>query len=164
MPSQQVYGCPIGGTIVREQWATDGSGSTFLWGFLDSEYKCVLLLIDVVFLTDSMLQAARRKFVRGLESCGPHPQTFCNHPACCRREGMSRQQAEDLVATALALAMSRDGSSGGVIRCAADSLLLLLAAAGLLPLLLVVVMVICYAAAAAATALLCYAAAAAEAG
>ncbi|KAI7841475.1 hypothetical protein COHA_004869 [Chlorella ohadii] len=65
-----VYGCPIGGTIVREQWATDGSGSTFLWGFLDSEYK----------------------------------------------EGMSRQQAEDLVATALALAMSRDGSSGGVIR------------------------------------------------
>jgi hypothetical protein len=29
---------------------------------------------------------------------------------------MSRGEAEDLVATALALAMSRDGSSGGVIR------------------------------------------------
>lgn len=66
----QVYGCPIGGTISREPWTTDGSGSTFLWGFLDSEFK----------------------------------------------EGMSRQEAEDLVATALALAMSRDGSSGGVIR------------------------------------------------
>ena len=38
-PPRQVYGCPIGGTIVREPWATDGSGSTFLWGFLDSEYK-----------------------------------------------------------------------------------------------------------------------------
>lgn len=36
---RQVYGCPIGGTIVREPWATDGSGSTFLWGFLDSEHK-----------------------------------------------------------------------------------------------------------------------------
>lgn len=41
---------------------------------------------------------------------------------CCCREGMSRQEAEDLVATALALAMSRDGSSGGVIRCAAFKL------------------------------------------
>lgn len=66
----QVYGCPIGGTITREPWTTDGSGSTFLWGLLDSEF----------------------------------------------REGMGRQEAEDLVATALALAMARDGSSGGVIR------------------------------------------------
>jgi 20S proteasome subunit beta 1 len=66
----QVYGCPIGGTISREQWTTDGSGSTFLWGYLESEY----------------------------------------------REGMSSQEAEDLVSSALALAMSRDGSSGGVIR------------------------------------------------
>lgn len=33
-----------------------------------------------------------------------------------RREGMSREEAEDYVATGLALAMSRDGSSGGVVR------------------------------------------------
>jgi 20S proteasome subunit beta 1 len=66
----QVYSCPIGGTISREQWTTDGSGSTFLWGYLESEY----------------------------------------------REGMGAQEAEDFVASALALAMSRDGSSGGVIR------------------------------------------------
>ena len=66
----QVYGCPIGGTISREQWTTDGSGSTFLWGYLESEFK----------------------------------------------SGMSAQEAEDLVSSALALAMSRDGSSGGVIR------------------------------------------------
>lgn len=32
------------------------------------------------------------------------------------REGMSRQEAEELVKTALALAMSRDGSSGGLAR------------------------------------------------
>lgn len=66
----QVYGVPIGGTISQEQWTTDGSGSTFLWGYLESEYK----------------------------------------------EGMTLEEAENLVASALALAMSRDSSSGGVIR------------------------------------------------
>ncbi|KAK9819990.1 hypothetical protein WJX72_004861 [[Myrmecia] bisecta] len=66
----QVYGCPIGGTLVRENWTTDGSGSTFLWGFLDSAY----------------------------------------------REDMTREETEELVTNALALAMARDGSSGGVAR------------------------------------------------
>lgn len=33
-----------------------------------------------------------------------------------RRDGMSRADAEELVKTALALAMSRDGSSGGLAR------------------------------------------------
>ena len=36
----QVYGCPIGGTMSREKWTVDGSGSTYIWGFLDSEYRC----------------------------------------------------------------------------------------------------------------------------
>ena len=66
----QVYGCPIGGTIVREKWTIDGSGSTFIWGYMDSQFK----------------------------------------------EGMSRGDAEKLVANALAGAMAKDGSSGGVIR------------------------------------------------
>lgn len=35
----QVWGCPIGGTLVREGWTTDGSGSTYIWGFLDSEFR-----------------------------------------------------------------------------------------------------------------------------
>ena len=68
----QVYGCPIGGTIVREKWTTDGSGSTFIWGLLESEYK----------------------------------------------EDMEQKEAEELVCSALALAMARDASSGGVIRIA----------------------------------------------
>jgi len=38
-PALQVYGCPIGGTLTREPWTTDGSGSTFLWGFLGSEFR-----------------------------------------------------------------------------------------------------------------------------
>ena len=35
----QVWGCPISGTLVRENWAIDGSGSTYIWGFLDSEFR-----------------------------------------------------------------------------------------------------------------------------
>ena len=35
----QVWGCPISGTLVKEPWAIDGSGSTFIWGFLDSEFR-----------------------------------------------------------------------------------------------------------------------------
>ncbi len=35
----QVYGCPIGGTLVREAWAIDGSGSTYIWGYCDSAYR-----------------------------------------------------------------------------------------------------------------------------
>ena len=39
----QVYGCPIGGTLVREKWTTDGSGSTYIWGYLDSAYRCMTI-------------------------------------------------------------------------------------------------------------------------
>jgi 20S proteasome subunit beta 1 len=35
----QVYGCPIGGTLVREQWAVDGSGSTYIWAALDDGFR-----------------------------------------------------------------------------------------------------------------------------
>lgn len=35
----QVYGCPIGGTMAKEKWAIDGSGSTYIWAYCDSEFK-----------------------------------------------------------------------------------------------------------------------------
>merc|ERR1711994_530137 len=34
----QVYSVPIGGALVRQKAAIGGSGSTFLYGFLDSKY------------------------------------------------------------------------------------------------------------------------------
>jgi 20S proteasome subunit beta 1 len=72
----QVYGCPIGGTLAvgeaeQKGWAVDGSGSTYIWGYLDAHWK---------------------------------------------PEGMTREDAEALCVEALALAMARDGSSGGVVR------------------------------------------------
>lgn len=66
----QVYGCPIGGTISKQPWTTDGSGSTYIWGYMDAAY----------------------------------------------RNDFTREEAEGFVQEALALAMCRDGSSGGVIR------------------------------------------------
>jgi 20S proteasome subunit beta 1 len=35
----QVFSLPIGGSIVPVSWAVDGSGSTFIWGFCDAEYR-----------------------------------------------------------------------------------------------------------------------------
>ena len=66
----QVYGIPIGGTMVREKWTTDGSGSTYIWGYMDSAF----------------------------------------------REDFKKEEAQQFVIEAVALAMARDGSSGGVIR------------------------------------------------
>ena len=35
----KVFSCTGGGNFVEVDWTTDGSGSTFIWGFLDSEYE-----------------------------------------------------------------------------------------------------------------------------
>ena len=66
----QVYACTAGGNMVRTKWTTDGSGSTFIWGFLDDSFK----------------------------------------------DGMTREECENLVARAITLAMSTDSSSGGCVR------------------------------------------------
>ncbi len=47
----QVYSLPIGGTLVPVTWAVDGSGSTFIWGFCDAEYR------------DGMTRAEAQSFV-----------------------------------------------------------------------------------------------------
>ncbi|XP_022085439.1 proteasome subunit beta type-6-like isoform X2 [Acanthaster planci] len=68
----QVYSVPIGGMIVRQPVAMGGSGSTYLYGYLDSSYK----------------------------------------------ENMTKEECLQFIANGLALAMMRDGSSGGIIRLA----------------------------------------------
>lgn len=35
----QVFGAPIGGTLSQEKWAVDGSGSTYIWGLLDEDFR-----------------------------------------------------------------------------------------------------------------------------
>ncbi|XP_066591512.1 proteasome subunit beta type-6 [Prorops nasuta] len=66
----QVYSIPIGGMLVRQSISLGGSGSSYIYGYIDSNYKPT----------------------------------------------MSKDQCVELVSNAVALAMSRDGSSGGLIR------------------------------------------------
>lgn len=61
---------PLGGALVQQPFAIGGSGSTYIYGYCDANYK----------------------------------------------EGMTKAECQAFVKNALALAMSRDGSSGGVIR------------------------------------------------
>uniref|UniRef100_A0A8C6T433 Proteasome 20S subunit beta 6 n=1 Tax=Neogobius melanostomus TaxID=47308 RepID=A0A8C6T433_9GOBI len=74
-PLPQVYCVPIGGMLVRQPVSVGGSGSTYIYGFMDSNYK----------------------------------------------PNMTKEQCLELTASALTLAMERDGSSGGVVRLASIS-------------------------------------------
>ncbi|XP_057342130.1 proteasome subunit beta type-6 [Microplitis mediator] len=66
----QVYSIPIGGMCVRQPISIGGSGSTYVYGYVDAHYK----------------------------------------------PNMTKEETVELITNTLALAMSRDGSSGGVIR------------------------------------------------
>eukprot|EP00930_Biecheleria_cincta_P084678 TRINITY_DN74127_c0_g1_i1.p1 TRINITY_DN74127_c0_g1~~TRINITY_DN74127_c0_g1_i1.p1 ORF type:complete len:239 (+),score=46.37 TRINITY_DN74127_c0_g1_i1:90-806(+) len=66
----QVYSIPLGGARIRVPWACDGSGSGYIKGYIDENY----------------------------------------------RPGMSKAECLKFVQNSIAHAMSRDGSSGGVIR------------------------------------------------
>ena len=68
----QIYAVPLGGMIVRQPLSIGGSGSTFLYGFMDDKFHT----------------------------------------------GMNQEECADLVLKAVALAINRDGSSGGVVRLA----------------------------------------------
>lgn len=68
----EVYSIPLGGSIHKQDVAIGGSGSTYIYGFCDTNF----------------------------------------------RENMSEAEAIDFLKHAIALAMERDGSSGGVIRMA----------------------------------------------
>ena len=67
-----VHIVPLGGGVVKMPFAIGGSGSTYIYGWVDDNY----------------------------------------------REGMTRDECVEFVKNGLALAMARDGSSGGLIRMA----------------------------------------------
>jgi 20S proteasome subunit beta 1 len=68
----QVYSIPIGGMLMRQDVAIGGSGSSYIYGFVDSNF----------------------------------------------RVGMTEEECLLFVTKALTLALTRDGSSGGVVRLA----------------------------------------------
>ena len=83
-----VYNIPVGGGLFRQPWSIGGSGSTYVYGYCDATYR------------DGMSEEETIQFVKNSTSVHPSPFT----------------RALTLAFQALALAMSRDGSSGGVIR------------------------------------------------
>ncbi|ENN71780.1 hypothetical protein YQE_11515, partial [Dendroctonus ponderosae] len=66
----QVYSIPIGGMCVRQPVSIGGSGSSYVYGYVDANYK----------------------------------------------RNMTKEECTQFVLKTLALAMARDGSSGGVVR------------------------------------------------
>ncbi|XP_039280006.1 proteasome subunit beta type-6 [Nilaparvata lugens] len=66
----QVYDIPLGGMIIRERVSMGGSGSSYVLGYIDANYK----------------------------------------------PNMAKEDCIKLVSNTLTLAMSRDGSSGGIVR------------------------------------------------
>lgn len=71
----QVFTIPLGGMVKRQPFSIGGSGSTYIYGYVDATFK----------------------------------------------PNMTKQECLKFVANSLALAMNRDGSSGGVVRLAAIS-------------------------------------------
>ena len=54
----QVFCIPIGGTLVEERWAADGSGSIFLLGYLDATYRSGITLCLYALPTDVITDMA----------------------------------------------------------------------------------------------------------
>jgi 20S proteasome subunit beta 1 len=79
----EVYHIPAGGSLHKQEFSIGGSGSTYIYGYCDSNFR------------ENMSKDEGIEFVKnGIFTFGGHK----------------------LRGVALALAMSRDGSSGGLIR------------------------------------------------
>lgn len=89
----QVYSVPIGGMLVRQEVCIGGSGSGFLYGFVDSNFR------------PKMSRDEAEKFVTS-GKYGKH--------LSCMLSRISSIPSSFIIAVTLAL--NRDGSSGGCVR------------------------------------------------
>ena len=89
-----VYNIPLGGGLFRQPWAIGGSGSTYVYGYCDATYQ-------EGWDRDQTVEFVKNSAYR--RSLGYRASVVLPLTAHVR-------------AIALSLAMSRDGSSGGVIR------------------------------------------------
>jgi len=100
-----VYSVPIGGMLVRQPVSVGGSGSSYIYGFMDSNYKPGMSKEQCLELT----AAGTLLLLQGMLGAGVICCLIVSHLSLC------------LTCPALSLAMERDGSSGGVIRQASIS-------------------------------------------
>lgn len=85
----QVYEIPLGGTIMKQKFALGGSGSTYIYGLVDATYK------------ENMSKDECKIFVKNGNMIFILIKIF---------------NFIIIILIAIAHAMARDGSSGGVIR------------------------------------------------
>lgn len=99
----QVYSVPMGGMMVRQPFSIGGSGSSYIYGFVDVSYKPGMSKEEcLTFTANGKVPPAP----------GPKRADFWGGVTLlcfCLPSSLA----------ALSLAMDRDGSSGGVIRLAA---------------------------------------------
>lgn len=88
----QVYSIPIGGMCVRQPISIGGSGSTYVYGYVDAQYKPNMSKNECLKLVENS-----------------------KYSKDCYKGKFSSLMILTFL-SALALAMARDGSSGGVIR------------------------------------------------
>lgn len=96
-----VYNIPLGGSLHRQPFAIGGSGSTYIYGYCDAHFK------------DNMTKEECIEFVR---NCERSARPFFSSLTLMLMLELSLFLF--FFSPAISLAISRDGSSGGVIRTA----------------------------------------------
>nr|CAD7577128.1 unnamed protein product [Timema californicum] len=120
----QVYTVPIGGMCVRQPISIGGSGSTYVYGYVDAKFKKGMNKKECLeFVTTSKFGVYTVPIggmcVRQPISIGGSGSTYVYGYVDAKfKKGMNKKECLEFVTTTLALAMSRDGSSGGVVRLA----------------------------------------------
>ena len=94
---------PLGGGRLEQPFSLGGSGSGYIYGYCDSKYREDMTRC-VGFRSSFMIAAVR--WAASATSLLLLLSLICLHRAEC----------EEFVKNAVALAMSRDGHSGGVVR------------------------------------------------
>jgi len=88
----QVYCLPMGGTLVQEKWAADGSGSLFLLGYMDSIFRWAgLYSVAAIILLLRLEQSMPLNFTR-VYCCTRYVSLSPNH-ALIQDQGIPIGQA-----------------------------------------------------------------------
>ena len=78
----QVYACTAGGNMVKERWTTDGSGSTYIWGFLDDGWREGMTREECeAFVARAIALAARLQRLHAMQVPLSVPERACPRDA-----------------------------------------------------------------------------------
>jgi 20S proteasome subunit beta 1 len=105
-----VWSIPLGGSLHRQPFAIGGSGSTYIYGYCDAAYKEGMSKEEAIQFTKNGKRRSSCSFLKRL--------ILFYYVCHCAYYAVICFMFKLEMEIAIALAMSRDGSSGGVIRLA----------------------------------------------